>query len=69
MVSVLASNVVDLGFEKWSGQNKDLVFAASLLSTYNKGLRVNTAGLGIKIKCPSEAARRSVNGCFSEVAL
>ena len=41
MVSMLASNVVDHGFESWFSQIKDnkLVFVASPLSTRHKGVK------------------------------
>ena len=41
MVSVLASSVVDHGFESWFSQIKDnkLVFVASPLNTQHKGVK------------------------------
>ena len=44
MVSILASTLVDRGFETRSGQTKDrkMIFLASPLSTHHKGERANT---------------------------
>ena len=51
MVSILASTLVDRGFETRSGQTKDrkMIFLASPLSTHHKGERANTGQLGIRI--------------------
>jgi hypothetical protein len=50
IVSVLASNAVDRGFEL-SGQTKDykLVFVGSPLSTQHYGVRAKTVWLGISL--------------------
>ena len=72
MVSVLASGVVDRGFEPWSGQTKKtikLVFVASPLSTQHKGERAKTGWLGIRIMCPSGALCLPADSCFSELVL
>ena len=49
MVSVLASNAVDRGFEPRSGQTKDykIYLVASPLSTQHYGERTKTGWLGI----------------------
>jgi hypothetical protein len=53
MVSVLASTVVDSGFDPRSGQTKTmkLVFVASPLSTQHQAVRGKTDWLGIRIMC------------------
>jgi hypothetical protein len=58
MGSVLASNVVDHGFE-----------TASLLNTQLKGVKAKIAWLGIGIMCPSVATCLPMDWCFSELAL
>ena len=58
MVSVLASNAVDRGFEPRSGQSKDyikLVFIASPLNTQHYGKTAKIGLLEIRIMCPSGA--------------
>jgi hypothetical protein len=45
MVSVLASGVVDRGFEHCSGQTKILLFSASPLSTQLQGVRARNRGV------------------------
>jgi len=64
MVSVLASSVVDHGFETMK-----FLFVASLLSTQHKGKRAKTDWLGIRIMCPSGAICLSTDCCFSELEL
>jgi hypothetical protein len=53
MVSVLASSVVDCGFEP---KTIKLVFVASPLRTQHKGERTKTGWFGIRIMCPSGAS-------------
>ena len=62
MVSVLASNAVDRGFEPRSGQTKDN-------STQHKGERAKTGWRVIRIMCPSGATCLSADCCFTELAL
>ena len=59
MVSVLASSVIDRGFEPWLGQTKD----------YKIGICCFSAKHGIIIMCQSGATYLSVDCCFSEIAL
>jgi len=56
MVSMIASSVVDRGFEPRSGyklQTINLIFAASLLSTHHSRVRAKTGWLGVRMICPS----------------
>jgi hypothetical protein len=71
MVSVLASSVVDRGFESGRVKPKTLklVFVASPLSTQHLGERAKTGWLGIRIMCPSGATCLPADCCFSELAL
>jgi hypothetical protein len=71
MVSVLASSVVDHGFEPRSGKPKNmkLVFVASTLSTQHKGERAKMGWFGTRKICQSEETHLSVDCCFSELAL
>ena len=59
MVSVLASSVIDRGFELRSGQTKD----------YKIGICCFSAKHGIIIMCPSGVTYLSADCCFSEIAL
>ena len=73
MVSVLASSVVDRGFEPWSGQTKDCNIGIWCFSAKYKTLRrktrVLTDWLGIRILCPSGATCLPADCCCSELAL
>ena len=56
LLSVLASYVVDRGFEPRSGQTTDskiLIFVASLLIMQHLRVKTKTGWLGIQIVCPS----------------
>jgi hypothetical protein len=69
MASVLASNVVDRGFEhRWS-QTKDYRIGICCFSAKHIELRRKTGRLGIRIMCPSGAIYLSADCCFSELAL
>jgi hypothetical protein len=71
MDSVLASSVIDRGFEPRSGQPSTitLVCVASTKSTQHYGERAKTGWLGIRIMCPSGVACLPADCCFSELAL
>jgi hypothetical protein len=71
MVSVLASIVVDHGFEPWSGQTKDyeIGFNASPLSTQHEGKRAKIGWIGIRKICPSGTTCLSADCCFRELRL
>jgi hypothetical protein len=64
IVNVLASSVVNRGFEFRSGRTKDYTIGMCCFSANHAALR-----LGIGIMCPSGATRLSVDYCFSELAL
>ena len=73
MVSVLASSVVDRGFELQSGQTKyyiKLVIVAfrEARSIKEKEQRL-IDWLGIRIMCPNRATSLSANCCFSGLSL
>jgi hypothetical protein len=71
MVSVLASSVVDRGFEPRSGKTRtiQLVFVASPLSTQHYGERAKIGWLGTRIMCLNGVTFLPVDCCFSELAL
>ena len=72
MVSVLASSVVDRGFQapvRSNPRTMKLVFATSLLSTHHLGERAKTGWLGFRIMCLSGVTRLSADCCISELAL
>ena len=71
MVSVLASNEVDRGFEprRIKPKTLKLVCVASPLSMQPKGERATTDRLGIRIMCLSGATCLPADCCFSELAL
>ena len=69
MVSVLASSVVDRGFEPWLGQTKDYKIGFCCFSAKHAAERVKAGWLGIKIMCPSGATCLPADCCFSELAL
>ena len=71
MVNVLASSVIDRGFEPRSGQPSTitLVFVASTKSMQHYGERAKTGWLGIRIMCPSGVACLPADCCFIELAL
>ena len=64
MVSVLASSVVDRGFEPRSGQAKDSKIGICYFSTKHSALksktRAKTGWLGIRIICQSGATCKPV---------
>ena len=64
MASVLASGVVEHGFEPRSGETKDYN-----IGIYYFGERAKTGWLGIRIMCPNGATCLSAVCCFSELAL
>ena len=71
MVSVLASCVVDRGFEPQSGQTKDykIGIVASPLSMQHYGERAKTGWFRIRIMCQSGATCLPADCCFSELSL
>ena len=73
MVSVLASNAVDRGFEPWWGQTKDYKIRICCFSAKHAALRRKSKykdwWLGIRIMCQSGATCLSADCCFSELAL
>jgi hypothetical protein len=72
MASMLASSVVDRGFEphRVKPKNIKLAFVAFPLITQLKGVRSKTGWLRIRIMCPSVVTCLSVESCFSgELAL
>ena len=54
MVSMLALNVVDRGFESQSGQTKDYKIGICCFSAKHAALRAKTGWLGIRIMCRVE---------------
>ena len=50
MINVIASNMVDRGFEPQTGQGKTvkLLFASSLLGMQHQGVKTNTGWHGIR---------------------
>jgi len=71
MVSVLASSVVDSGFEPGRIKQKtmQLVFVASLLRTQLEGGRRKTGWVGIGILCRCGATCIRVDCCSNVLAL
>ena len=70
MVSVLASSVVDRGFELRWGQIKDFKIGIGISATPAPlGERVKTGWFGFRIMCPSGATCLPADCCFSDVAL
>jgi hypothetical protein len=69
MVSLLASSVVDRGFEPRSGQTKDYKIGICCFSAKHEGARAKTGWLRIRIMCQSGATCLSVDCCFTELAL
>ena len=67
MVSVLASSVVDHGFERWSDQTKDFKIGICCYSAKHAALR--RKGIRIRIMCPSGATCLPADCSFSELAL
>jgi hypothetical protein len=65
MVSVLASSVVDCGFDRRSGQTKDYKIGICCFSVRHAVLRKKSKALGIMIMCPSWATCLSADCCFS----
>ena len=65
MVSVLASSVVDCGFDRRSGQTKDYKIGICCFSVRHAVLRKKSKVLGIMIMCPSWATCLSADCCFS----
>jgi hypothetical protein len=70
MVRVLASSVVDRGFDPRSCQTKDYKIGICCFSAKHSALRrAKTGWLGIRIMCSSGATCLPANCCFSELAL
>jgi hypothetical protein len=72
MVSVLASSVVDRGFEHLSGQTKDYQIGICCFSAKHAAIRrksKDSGRFGIRIMCPSGAICLPADCCFSELAL
>jgi len=65
LVSMLASSVVDRGFEPRSSQSKDYRISVCCLSAKHGA----TGWFGIRIMCPSGSTCLSMYCCFSELAL
>ena len=66
IVSLLASSVVDHGFEPWSVQTKDYRIGICCLSAIHTILMSTNR---IMIMCLSKATCLSTDCCFSELAL
>ena len=67
MVSVLASRVVDRGFEPRLGQTKDYKIGICCFSAKHAALRRKSkeqGWLGIRIMCPSGATCLPADCCF-----
>ena len=71
MVSVLASSVVDRGFEPRSGQTKDYTIGICCFSAKHAALRRKSKDwlARNRIMCPSRATCLPTDCCFSELAL
>ena len=69
MFSVLASSVVDRGFEPRSGQTKDYKIGICCLSAKHTALRRKSNDRIIIIICPSGATCLPTDYCVSELAL
>ena len=73
MVIVLASSVIDRGFETHSRpilvKPKKIGICCFSLSTQHYGEKAKSVWLGIGIMCPSGATYLSADSCFSELAL
>ena len=71
MISVLASSVVDRGFEPRSGQTKDYEICICCFPNKHPAIRVRakTGWIGIRIMRPSGEAYLPADSCFSELAL
>ena len=70
VVSVLASSVVDRGFESRSGHTKCYKIGMCCFTAKHTELTRNQTGcFGIRIMCPSGATCLSADCCFSELAL
>ena len=69
MFSVLASCVVDRGFDPQSAQIKDYVIGICCFSAKHTALRRKTVYLEIKIMYTSEAICLYAIYCFSDLAL
>ena len=67
MVSVLASSVVDRGFEALSGQTTDYKIDICCFSAKHAALRIHWCE--IRIMCPSGATCLPADCCFSELVL
>ena len=66
MISVLASSVVDRGFEPRSGQPNDYKIGICCFSAKHEALRrKGERWHGIRIMCPSGATCLSVDCCFT----
>ena len=68
VVSVLASSVVDRGFDPLSGQTNNKI-GICCFSAKHAALRRKTSWFGIRIMCPSGAICLLADCCFSELAL
>jgi hypothetical protein len=66
MVNVLASSVVDRGFDRRSGQTKDYKIDFCCFPVRHAVLRKKSKALGIMIMCPSWATCLSADCCFSD---
>ena len=71
MISVLASNAVDHGFESRSGQTKDYKIGICCFSAKHAALkrRAKTGWLGIRIMYQSGVTLLPAGCCISELAL
>jgi hypothetical protein len=70
MVSMLATSVVDCGFEHRLDQTKDYEIGICCCSAKHAALRRKSKDwLEIRIMCPNGATCLSVDCCFSELAL
>jgi len=69
IVSLLASSVVDRGFEPRSGRTKDYETGMFCFSAKHIALRRKTGWLGIGILCPSGVIFLSADCFFNKLAL
>ena len=71
MVSVLASSVVNRGFESRSGQTEDYELGSCCFSAKHTALRSKSKDwlARIRIMCPRGATFLLADCCFNELAL
>jgi len=69
MISIVVSNVIDCGFEPWSGQAKDYKTGICCFSAkYREEVRAKACLLVIRIMCPSGVTCLPTDCCISELS-